>query len=43
MIHYVSMSTNVIKSIEASLFQVELYHDVHSFVSKYLEASIIFI
>ena len=36
MIHYVSMSTNDVKSTGASLFQPILYHDVHNSVSKYL-------
>ena len=36
MIHHVLKSTYDIKSIKASLFQLTLYHDVHSSVSKYV-------
>ena len=43
MIQYVSMNTNDVKSTGDSLFKPVLYHDEQSFVSKYLEASIMFI
>ena len=35
-------STNDVKSTGASLFQLELYHDVHSSLSKYHLASCLF-
>ena len=36
MIHYVSISANDVKSTGASLFQLALYHGVHTSLSKYL-------
>ena len=43
MIQYVSVSTDVVKLMKASLFQMVWYHDVHKTVSKYLGASIMLI